>query len=222
MSRFDRFDEPQRPQATRIVAITGAITVNLALLLLLISPMAPSIRLPQDDMTIVPIFVPKTPVQPPPPPKPEEVKIRTPSPRPAPRPVLIEVPADPPIVVTDPQPGDIAMDPVIEEPAVSGEPSLGPDEPQEGAYLAYRHAPPPPYPPQAIRAGQTGTVILRVTVDVGGTPLEVAIERSSGNRLLDNAARRHVLAKWRFEPALRNGVAVRAIGRVPIEFTLDR
>lgn len=222
MYRIAHDADSGRPDATRIVAITGAISANLALLLLLIAPMTPSIQLPREDMTIIPIFVPKKPVVPPPPPKPEEAQIRKPVPRPSPQPVRIDVPADPPIVVADPQPGDIAMDPVIEKPAVSGQPSLGPDEPQEGAYLAYRHAPPPPYPPQAIRAGETGTVILRATVDVDGTPLEVVIERSSGNRLLDNAARRHVLAKWRFEPATRDGVAVRAIGRVPIEFTLDR
>ncbi len=43
-----------------------------------------------------------------------------------------------------------------------------------------------------------------------------------GYRELDEAARRHVLRRWRFQPAMRDGRAVQAIGLVPIEFSLDR
>ena len=37
---------------------------------------------------------------------------------------------------------------------------------------------------------------------------------------LDEAARAQVLTRWRFQPATRNGLAVQAIGMVPIEFAL--
>jgi protein TonB len=72
----------------------------------------------------------------------------------------------------------------------------------------------------AIREGLTGTVMLRVLVDVDGKPLDVQIERSSGHRVLDAAARKQVLGKWRFKPAMENGRALQAIGLIPIDFHL--
>ena len=72
------------------------------------------------------------------------------------------------------------------------------------------------------RFGIEGTVMLRILVGTDGTPLQVDIERSSGSRGLDRAAREHVLKKWRFQPAMQDGVPVQAWGRVPIVFTLGR
>jgi protein TonB len=86
--------------------------------------------------------------------------------------------------------------------------------------LQYRSAPPPSYPIAAIRAGEQGTVVLRVQVDADGRPASVAIERSSGSRVLDNAARQQVLRHWRFVPAQVDGQAVPATGLVPVSFSL--
>jgi len=72
----------------------------------------------------------------------------------------------------------------------------------------------------ALRNPQQGTVLLRVEVDSSGQPVAVSIERSSGSRSLDQAARQQVLKRWRFEPAQRDGVAVPAIGLVPVQFSL--
>lgn len=80
----------------------------------------------------------------------------------------------------------------------------------------------PPYPRDALRSGHQGTVVLQVLVGVDGRPLEVVVETGSGYRELDETARRHVLRRWRFQPAMRDGRAVQAIGLVPIEFRLDR
>ncbi|MBE2211979.1 MAG: TonB family protein, partial [Xanthomonadaceae bacterium] len=44
---------------------------------------------------------------------------------------------------------------------------------------------------------------------------------SSGHRVLDRAAREQVLRKWKFVPARRNGRAVRAVGTVPVAFTIN-
>jgi protein TonB len=67
-----------------------------------------------------------------------------------------------------------------------------------------------------------GEVLLRVRVGTDGLPLAVEIARSSGHRVLDDAARRTVLAQWRFRPAMRDGLAVQAVGLVPIVFRLSR
>jgi protein TonB len=69
-------------------------------------------------------------------------------------------------------------------------------------------------------AGIEGTVLLKVLVDETGQPVDVAIERSSGDRRLDKAAREQVLQRWRFHPAQRGGRAIAAYALVPVEFSL--
>lgn len=90
------------------------------------------------------------------------------------------------------------------------------------ATIAYETATPPAYPIEALRAGVQGTVLLKVLVDASGTPVQVAIERSSGSRALDDAARQHVLAAWRFHAAMRDGRAIEAWALVPVRFALNR
>jgi protein TonB len=86
--------------------------------------------------------------------------------------------------------------------------------------LDYASAPPPPYPPEAARRRLEGTVLLQVLVDVDGRPLEVLVQRSSGHRALDDAARKFVLKRWMFKPAVRDGQPVQAIGLVPVKFSM--
>ena len=90
------------------------------------------------------------------------------------------------------------------------------------ATIAFESATPPAYPLQALRGGTQGTVTLKVLVDPSGKPVEVLIARSSGSRLLDDAARAHVLATWRFHPAMRDGRAIEAWAMVPVRFDLHR
>jgi TonB family C-terminal domain len=56
---------------------------------------------------------------------------------------------------------------------------------------------------------------------VDGSPLRVDIERSSGHRSLDLAARIQVLRQWKFQPATDGGRAVQAVGLVPVDFSLQ-
>jgi len=78
---------------------------------------------------------------------------------------------------------------------------------------------PPVYPPRCLRMGIEGTVRVRVLVGENGRVQEVTIGKSSGDAALDESALQAV-RDWRFEPAKRNGVAVRAWAVVPIEFKL--
>lgn len=88
------------------------------------------------------------------------------------------------------------------------------------ATIAYETATPPAYPIAALRGGVQGTVLLRVLVDATGKPIQVLVLKSSGSRELDNAARDHVLAAWRFHPAQRDGHAIQAWAQVPVKFSL--
>ena len=114
-------------------------------------------------------------------------------------------------------------EPVIEQSmvdtgAITG-PALG--GPLPSATLEYVRATSPRYPINELRNGVQGTVLLRVLVDVDGTPVSVTVESSSGNRNLDKAALQHVLKTWRFKPAMQDGQAVQAYGLVPIAFSLQ-
>jgi len=75
------------------------------------------------------------------------------------------------------------------------------------------------YPREAIALHQQGTVILRVLVGSDGLPRTIEIDRSSGSRSLDNAAR-DAVRRWTFQPGTRNGVATALWARVPIKFDL--
>jgi protein TonB len=56
------------------------------------------------------------------------------------------------------------------------------------AQLAYLNPPNPIYPARSRRAGEQGTVMLRVIIDPNGTPVQVTLARSSGHPALDESA----------------------------------
>ena len=78
---------------------------------------------------------------------------------------------------------------------------------------------PPVYPPRCLRMGIEGRVRVRVQVGENGKVQEVTLDRTRGESALDESALEAVRT-WRFEPARRNGVPVRAWAIVPVEFKL--
>lgn len=104
--------------------------------------------------------------------------------------------------------------------------SQAPDGPGETAAFsppeyaaAYLQNPAPAYPRSARRAGDQGTVVLRVLVSVDGMASRVELERSSGSASLDSAAL-DAVQRWRFVPARRGPTPVEAWVRVPVVFRL--
>ncbi len=80
--------------------------------------------------------------------------------------------------------------------------------------------PKPDYPRIALRRGIEGLVLLHVEVNEQGRPTEIQVKKSAGFKPLDIAALKAV-RRWRFLPAQRNGITVRASVEVPIRFRLD-
>lgn len=78
-------------------------------------------------------------------------------------------------------------------------------------------SPPPAYPAAALRAGETGSVVVRVEVDATGYPNNVTVIQRSGSRDLDRAAT-DAVRRWRFTPAQSNGQAVPGTIEVPFDF----
>lgn len=85
---------------------------------------------------------------------------------------------------------------------------------------AYVHNPLPRYPLAARRAGEQGTVVLRVVVTRDGTAARVEIDKSSGSPHLDTAARETVKA-WRFTPGRRGAETIESWMVVPVVFRLE-
>jgi protein TonB len=219
MVRTQQLPAHSRPEPARVLAIAAAIAVHVLAFLLLLLPLANS------PFNIVPAEV-----------QPERRQIQ----------IEIEPPPLPPAPVvprtlpTPPQtaiPRRVAEAPVVDRAVVLDQGALPAQDPAPvieagptgffdatpltGAQLAYATAPAPVYPREAARIGAQGTVLLMVLVDTDGTPLDVTLHRSSGNRYLDRAATEQVLKRWRFQPAMRDGRAVQAYGVVPIAFTMQ-
>jgi periplasmic protein TonB len=209
-----------RIQPSRVFGLAGAITLNAAALMLLLVPVSAPVPMnkPEDPP---PIYIDNTVV---PPPLPIEVPIirqqtiRDTTPVPVTPPTTQPV-TDQQVIVAE---GSEYVPPTSIEPVVDTGPVVPTDPgPLPSTRLEYASAPAPAYPREAILDGIEGTVLLRVLVDVDGKPLTVEIERSSGNRRLDDAARRQVLRKWMFRPAIRDGQAIQVFGMVPVSFSLS-
>jgi periplasmic protein TonB len=204
------------PDIKRIAGLAAAFALNAALLMLLLVPMGapPTLSLPSAPTVIEWITHPQPKPKPP---------VTVPVTRPHAQPRNVPVtqpraeiqPADNPVIV------DRGSEPVIEQQVEDTGPStMAETGPVPGVRLEYADAPAPSYPRDALREGVEGTVMLQVLVDVDGRPLQVDVQRSSGDRRLDAAARRQVLQHWRFRPAMQDGRPVQAIGLVPIAFNL--
>ncbi|MBL8326149.1 MAG: energy transducer TonB [Rubrivivax sp.] len=86
--------------------------------------------------------------------------------------------------------------------------------------VSYLVLPPVEVPTLSRRARESGTVWLRVVVDVRGLPIEVRLLRSSGHPRLDEQAL-WAMRQARFRPHTEDGLAVEVAVTAPIEYALD-
>jgi len=197
----------------RVGALSGALSLHLvALLLLLVPPAALQLlRPPPEVIPNVRILEPPPKIEEPPLPTPPKIvhEVRTkPAPKPPPTPVSLP-PAESTMATQQADPTPLRADIT---PAAA--PDIAPTA------LAYDVRTRIPYPREAARLRQHGTVTLSVLVGADGVPQAVDVEKSSGFRSLDEAARAAV-RRWTFQPGTRNGVATALWARVPVTFMLE-
>lgn len=206
------------PNPARVAAYTGAIAVHALAFAFLFLP----ITYEHVQKTIEPVFVwidapPKVEVPPiPPPPVRQQQterrdKVKTHVDR-----VITSKPDTDFVEHVEPPAGpaidqDIAIDP----PAGPAVPAVA-----DSMQLAILAAP-MLYPPQLIRRGLEGTVLVRILVDREGKPAKIELGKSSGAPELDRAALSQV-HRWRFQPMLKDGAAIEVWTTVPVKFTLER
>jgi protein TonB len=155
----------------------------------------PATTLP-DQPKVQPLAIEIAPPPPPPPPPPEP-------PKPQPRIVkAAPVKAAPPLPVVSPQ----AVD--------NGPPTA------DTVQVATAPAPAPDYPALAQDRGMQGRVILKVHVLASGKADNVTVDKSTGFKILDDAAIKAVL-QWTFDPARRGQTPIDGWVTVPLNFKLS-
>lgn len=222
MVRTLPLDTETRPELSRILAIAAVILVHVLAFLLLLVPLANSpldiAAVPEEPRWVKPRDIPKPPV----PPIPVQVVPTQPTPAHAnPQPVIQQPPRPNSASIIDQGTLPATSDAAINSDFTH---DIGPVDTtpmQMGSQLETITATAPRYPREEARAGVEGRVVLRILVGIDGRPMEVAIDKSSGNRVLDRTAREHVLKTWIFKPAMREGQPVQAYGLVPIDFTMQ-
>ena len=87
-------------------------------------------------------------------------------------------------------------------------------------FLTPAHMVEPPYPPAKLRAEEEAALRLKLSIDRHGRV--IAVEAVGGaDRIFLDAARRHILANWRYRPATEEGKAVASSTVITLRFTLD-
>jgi periplasmic protein TonB len=169
------------------------------------------------------VFVP---TKPPPPPQPSD-----PAPPSAPSQSAIDTP--PVIIPTPPLPADpiasgppiTAIDPVIGN-AVEPQPAIFPDPPRPAIVRrAARFITPadlvrPPYPAAKQRLEEEASLRLSLGIDARGRVTSVSPVGAADPMFLD-AARRHILRHWRYQPASEGGEAVASNVVITLTFRLE-
>lgn len=165
-----------------------------------------------------PLPSPPRPVQPPAPllAPPELPAIQLPPAEPAP--ALLPQPPQP----TQPTQAPARAEPAASAAAPPAQPAPPPPARKQLPTTALRYLVEPPVelPRASRRAGEQGTVWLRVVVSAQGLPLQVSVQRSSGHARLDEQAL-WALRQARFQPYTEDGRALEVEAVAVIEYMLD-
>lgn len=78
----------------------------------------------------------------------------------------------------------------------------------------------PPYPPNARRLSEQGSVTLKIMVTAQGAVSDAQVVQTSGYPDLDQTAVEWVKAHWRYKPAMQGGVAVASVTQAIVKFDL--
>jgi len=177
--------------------------------------------------------IPPPVIQPPPPPPPPP-KIQKLTPPPKPVAALRTAPAEENVKPTDiaiaenteathiAGPAIAVQGPTVTEaPPALQTPKVEEPVTEATANAAYLNNPKPDYPSIAARQSWGGTVTLRVRVLADGHAESVTVKKSSGRKVLDDAAITAV-KNWTFVPSKRGSTAIDGWATVPIVFNPEQ
>ncbi len=208
------------PKQLRPATLGLIVLGHIGLLALVVTAKSGIETTPFDPPDIV--FVPEPPVPPPtdqPPPKPKQQspqsKIDTFDP------VLRPIPSTGPTVDQPPGP-TIPTGPTIgtgTEPIATPIPLDPPIVRKAPRFITEGNAVRPPYPVAKREAGDEASLRLKLTIDVRGRVIAVEPVGRADPTFLE-AARRHILRVWRYQPAMEGSKAVPSTATVTLKFEL--
>jgi periplasmic protein TonB len=204
-----------RSSGRRLTGVVVTIVLHIVLIYALIHGLARKIVeivAPPLETKIIEEIKPPQPEKPPPPPP----KLATPPPPFIPPPeVNIQVPIQqPPTITATPTPPPPAPVVIAPTPPVVRQPV------RTAPVVQAASCEKPEYPPASRRANETGTVLLNFLIDENGKVVESKVERSSGSRRLDDAAR-DALELCKFRAATVDGRPTRAWARIEYVWRLE-
>lgn len=117
-------------------------------------------------------------------------------------------------------PASVAQGPVDSHPQQAAATAPAAPRVVSDSQLGYIVRPNPNYPARSRKAGERGTVVVRVLIDATGRPSQVSVQTSSGHPLLDEAAL-SALRTAQFRPYVEGGVPKPISVLAPITFNLQ-
>jgi protein TonB len=194
------------------------ISIHVALLAIVMSA---KMDLPRHFPKAPPTIIDWVPDPTPPPPNVTPRASSHPAPLSNPRPIVENQPLQPPPIATNP----------IDPGAAVGGGGAGiiPSIPQPNTTAQIHHDPrlltspselKPPYPADKLLSEEEAVLTLRLTIDEHGRVVDVQPVGRADRSFLD-AARRHLLAHWRYQPAMDDSRAVASSVVVTLRFQLD-
>lgn len=221
--------QPNENSNTRLAGLIGVVVFHAVMGYALVNGLARKIvevvTQPLETKIIEEIKPPpqETPPPPPPPPKlaappppyipPPEIQVQVPQVAPA---ITAVTRAKPTVPIAAPGRRPEPPAPPAPKPAPRPRPAPVHTAPVVDAKACEK----PAYPMASLRRQETGIVLLAFLIDVNGTAIESKVERSSGFRRLDDAAR-DALALCKFKPATTDGKPERAWAKIEYEWKLQ-
>ena len=101
-----------------------------------------------------------------------------------------------------------------QQSAPATQPAQGAAQPAASSALRAVSTPSPAYPPEALRAGESGEVVVEFTVNPDGSVSNPRVVRANPPRVFDRAAI-NAVRRWRFQPIASATTTRRTIGFNP-------
>ncbi len=122
------------------------------------------------------------------------------------------MPSEPNAAIAVPRPPDVAQPPAV---LVVPAPVLSPARTIPGTHKR------PEYPALSRRLGEEGSVRLALTIAEDGMVIDAVVVKSSGFARLDAAAIEWIKGHWRYTPAMRGRMPIKATAETTLTFKLE-